>query len=122
MADADKKRVAARRQRPSRLRRRSRSTTVAIASAEPVGGMLGGVTGARTSKWLHLGSREPPPPPPRRTIPIQVLRRRCRRTDDVHLASLHTPPTRRRDEIPRKLRLTPPIRAVQCRRSNGAPR
>jgi murein L,D-transpeptidase YafK len=74
-------------------------TTVAAipAPATQSDGMLGGVTGGakNVQKWLHIGGQEPAPlaattadsdqqAPP---SPLPPHR------DDVHLASLHTPPT-----------------------------
>jgi ribonuclease E len=76
-------------------------TTVAAASApaSQSGGVLGGVTGGakNVQKWLHLGGQEPAPPPaaaaaadPDQQVPPSPL---PPHRDDVHLASLHTPPT-----------------------------
>jgi hypothetical protein len=62
-------------------------------------GMLGGVTGGakNVQKWLHLGGQDPAPPlaaaaanEPDQEVPSSPL---PPRRDDVHLASLHTPPT-----------------------------
>ena len=83
------------------LRRSPLQTTVAAvaAPANQSGGMLGGVTGGakNVQKWLHLGGQEPAPPPvaaaasdPDQQVPASPL---PPRRDDVHLASLHTPPT-----------------------------
>ena len=75
-------------------------TTVAVASAPAnSGGMFGGLTGGakNVQNWLHLGGQEPAPPPvgvaasdSDQAIPAAPL---PPRRDDVHLASLHTPPT-----------------------------
>ena len=82
--------------RRSRLRRRSPPSS---APANQSSGMLGGLTGGakNVQKWLHLGGQEPAPPPvaaaandPDQQVPPSPL---PPRRDDVHLASLHTPPT-----------------------------
>ena len=101
VADADKKRapsvasalVEAPAAQPA-------ATTVAVASAPAnSGGMFGGLTGGakNVQNWLHLGGQEPAPPPvgaaasdSDEAIPAAPL---PPRRDDVHLASLHTPPT-----------------------------
>ena len=101
VADADKKRapsvasvlVEAPAAQPA-------ATTVAVASAPAnSGGMFGGLTGGakNVQNWLHLGGQEPAPPPvgaaasdSDQAIPAAPL---PPRRDDVHLASLHTPPT-----------------------------
>jgi murein L,D-transpeptidase YafK len=101
VADADKKRVASAAPAPVEAPAvQPASTTVAIASTpnEPVG-MLGGVTGGakNVQKWLHLGGQDPAPPPAaaagndpdQQVLPSPLPPHR----DDVHLASLHTPPT-----------------------------
>ena len=101
VADADKKRTAT--AAPASVEAPAAepaSTTVAAvaAPASQSGGMLGGVTGGakNVQKWLHLGGQEPAPPvaaaasDPDRQIPASPL---PPRRDDVHLASLHTPPT-----------------------------
>jgi hypothetical protein len=60
--------------------------------------MLGGVTGGakNVQKWLHLGGQDAAPPPiaaaandPDQTVPESPL---PPHRDNVHLASLHTPP------------------------------
>jgi murein L,D-transpeptidase YafK len=101
VADADKKRVASAAPAPVEAPAvQPASTTVAIASTpnQPIG-MLGGVTGGakNVQKWLHLGGQDPAPPPaaaaandPDQQIPPSPL---PPHRDDVHLASLHTPPT-----------------------------
>jgi murein L,D-transpeptidase YafK len=76
-------------------------TTVATASvpASQSGGMFGGVAGGAKNvrRWLHLGGQEPTPAPlaaatadSDQQVPTSPL---PPRRDDVHLASLHTPPT-----------------------------
>jgi len=101
VADADKKRIAT--AAPASVEvpaLQPASTTVAAASTpnQPAG-MLGGVTGGakNVQKWLHLGGQDPAPPPaaaaanePDQEVPSSPL---PPRRDDVHLASLHTPPT-----------------------------
>jgi murein L,D-transpeptidase YafK len=99
VADADKKRVATAASAPVEApAAQPVSTTVAAASTPEAhsGGMLGGWTGGakNVQKWLHLGGQEPAPPPaavatndPDQEVPLPPHR------DDVHLASLHTPPT-----------------------------
>ena len=101
VADADKKRVASVAPAPVEApAAQPASTTVAAASTpnQPAG-MLGGVTGGakNVQKWLHLGGQDPAPPPvaaaandPDQQVPPSPL---PPRRDDVHLASLHTPPT-----------------------------
>jgi murein L,D-transpeptidase YafK len=101
VADADKKRVASAAPAPVEApAAQPASTTVAIASPpnQPAG-MLGGVTGGakNVQKWLHLGGQDPAPPPapaaandPDQQVPLPPL---PPHRDDVHLASLHTPPT-----------------------------
>jgi hypothetical protein len=101
VADADKKRAASVASAPVEAPgARPAPTTVAAATpASQPGGMLGGVTGGakNVQKWLHLGGQEPAPPPvaaaandPDQEVPPAPL---PPRRDDVHLASLHTPPT-----------------------------
>src|SRR5580704_9062004 len=102
VADADKKRVANAAQALVEAQAaQAAPTTVAIASApaSQSGGMLGGVTGGakNVQKWLHLGGQDPAPPPavaaandPDQQVPASPL---PPHRDDVHLASLHTPPT-----------------------------
>ena len=102
VADADKKRVASVASAPVEApAAQPAPTTVAAASApaSQSGGMLGGVTGGakNVQKWLHLGGQEPAPPPvaaaaadPDQQVPPSPL---PPHRDDVHLASLHTPPT-----------------------------
>ena len=76
-------------------------TTVAAAASTPTqqAGMLGGVTGGakNVQKWLHLGGQDAAPPPiaaaatdPDQQVPASPL---PPQRDNVHLASLHTPPT-----------------------------
>jgi hypothetical protein len=99
VADADKKRApsVALVEAPAT---QTAATTVAVASAPAnSGGMFGGLTGGakNVQNWLHLGGQEPAPPPISAAaasdsdgaIPAPLPPRR----DDVHLASLHTPPT-----------------------------
>ena len=102
VADADKKRVANAAPAPVEAPvAQAAPTTVAVASApaSQSGGMLGGVTGGakNVQKWLHLGGQDPAPPPavaaandPDQQVPASPL---PPHRDDVHLASLHTPPT-----------------------------
>ena len=101
VADADKKRVASAAPAPVEApAAQPASTTVAAASTpnQPAG-MLGGVTGGakNVQKWLHLGGQDPAPAPaaaagidPDQQVPPSPL---PPHRDDVHLASLHTPPT-----------------------------
>ena len=102
VADADKKRAASVASAPVEAPAvQPAQTTVAVASAPANSstGMFGGVTGGakNVQKWLHLGGQDPAPPPvaaavndPDQQIPPSPL---PPRRDDVHLASLHTPPT-----------------------------
>ena len=102
VADADKKRAASVASAPVEAPAvQPAQTTVAVASApaNSSAGMFGGVTGGakNVQKWLHLGGQDPAPPPvaaavndPDQQIPPSPL---PPRRDDVHLASLHTPPT-----------------------------
>ncbi len=101
VADADKKRVASAAPAPVEApAAQPASTTVAAASTpnQPAG-MLGGVTGGakNVQKWLHLGGQDAAPPPiaaaatdPDQQVPASPL---PPQRDNVHLASLHTPPT-----------------------------
>jgi murein L,D-transpeptidase YafK len=98
VADADKKRVASAAPAPVEAPTQPASTTVAIASTpnQPAG-MLGGVTGGakNVQKWLHLGGQDPAPPPAAAAAsdPDQQVPPLPPHRDEVHLASLHTPPT-----------------------------
>jgi murein L,D-transpeptidase YafK len=98
VADADKKRVASAAPAPVEAPTQPASTTVAIASTpnQPTG-MLGGVTGGakNVQKWLHLGGQDPAPPPAAAAAsdPDQQVPPLPPHRDEVHLASLHTPPT-----------------------------
>ena len=102
VADADKKRAAIAAAAPVEAPAAEPAQTTVASAATPAthaGGMLGGWSGGakNVQKWLHLGGQEPAPapgdaaasdadqlvPPP----PLPPHR------DDVHLASLHTPPT-----------------------------
>jgi murein L,D-transpeptidase YafK len=99
-ADADGKRAASIAPAPVEAPTAQPTPTTVAASSTPAtqsGGMLGGVTGGakNVQKWLHIGGQEPAPlaattadsdqqAPP---SPLPPHR------DDVHLASLHTPPT-----------------------------
>ena len=101
VADADRKRIAT--AAPALVEApatQPAQTTLAAASTptQPAG-MLGGVTGGakNVQKWLHLGGQDPAPPPaaaaandPDQQVPASPL---PPHRDDVHLASLHTPPT-----------------------------
>ncbi len=101
-ADADKKRTVSVAAAPVEApAAQAAPTAVATASApaSQSGGMLGGVTGGakNVQKWLHLGGQEPAPAPlaaatadSDEQVPTSPL---PPRRDDVHLASLHTPPT-----------------------------
>ena len=100
-ADADKKRVAsvasAAAEAPAA---EPASTTVAAASAPtPQAGMLGGVTGGakNVQKWLHLGGQDPALPPAAVAAADADQQDAASplppRRDNLHLASLHTPPT-----------------------------
>ena len=100
VADADKKRIATVASAPVEASAaQPASTTIAAASTQSQpAGMLGGVTGGakNVQKWLHLGGQDPAPPPavasvndPDQQVPSSPL---PPRRDDVHLASLHTPP------------------------------
>jgi murein L,D-transpeptidase YafK len=99
-ADADKKRIATVASAPVEAQAAEPAQATVAAASAPAsqsGGVLGGVTGGakNVQKWLHLGGQEPAPlaaamadadqqvPP----APLPPHR------DDVHLASLHTPPT-----------------------------
>ena len=101
VADADKKRAPSVAPAPVEApAAQPAPTTVAVASAPASsGGMFGGLTGGakNVQNWLHLGGQEPAPPPvgasasdSDQEIPAAPL---PPRRDDVHLASLHTPPT-----------------------------
>jgi murein L,D-transpeptidase YafK len=100
VADADKKRAPSVAPAPVEASAQPAPTTVAVASAPAnSGGMFGGLTGGakNVQNWLHLGGQEPAPPPvgasasdSDQEIPAVPL---PPRRDDVHLASLHTPPT-----------------------------
>jgi len=100
VADADKKRAPSVAPAPVEAPAQPAPTTVAVASAPAnSGGMFGGLTGGakNVQNWLHLGGQEPAPPPvgavaasdSDQAIPAAPL---PPRRDDVHLASLHTPP------------------------------
>jgi hypothetical protein len=101
VADADKKRVvsAAPVLVEAPAAQPAPTTVAAVAApANQSGGMLGGVTGGakNVQKWLHLGGQEPPAPPvaaangPDQQAPASPL---PPHRDEVHLASLHTPPS-----------------------------
>jgi len=94
VADADKKRVASVAPAPveAPAGEPAQTTEAAASAPNPPAGMLGGVTGGakNVQKWLHLGSQEPAPPPVAAELPASPL---PPHRDDVHLASLHTPPT-----------------------------
>jgi murein L,D-transpeptidase YafK len=101
MGDADKKRSTSAAPAPVEApAAQPASTTVAIASTpNQSAGMLGGVTGGakNVQKWLQLGGQDPVPPlaaaaanDPDQQVPSSPL---PPHRDDVHLASLHTPPT-----------------------------
>jgi hypothetical protein len=92
-ADADKKRAASVAAAPVE----AAPTTVAAASApapaSQSGGMLGGAKNVQ--KWLHLGGQDPAPlaaataDADQQVAPSPLPPHR----EDLHLASLHTPPT-----------------------------
>jgi hypothetical protein len=76
--------------------------TTVVAASSPVsqsGGMLGGVTGGakNVQRWLHLGGQDPAPPPVAAAAndpdPQDSSAPLPPRRVDLHLASLHTPPT-----------------------------
>jgi murein L,D-transpeptidase YafK len=99
-ADADKKRpvnVAAAPVEASGAQDAPTTVAAASAPASKSGGMLGGVAGGakNVQKWLHLGGQDPAPPPLAAAAndPDQQASPLPPRRDDVHLASLHTPPT-----------------------------
>jgi murein L,D-transpeptidase YafK len=100
-ADADKKRAlsaaAAPVEAPAAAQAAPTTVTAASAPVSQSGGMLGGVAGGakNVQKWLHLGGQEPAPlaaatADSDQQVPPSPL---PPRRDDVHLASLHTPPT-----------------------------
>jgi murein L,D-transpeptidase YafK len=101
-ADAEKRRAARVAPAPvEALAAQAAPTTVAAVPvpATQSGGVLGGVTGGakNVQKWLHLGGQEPAPSAVEaaasdsgQAIPGAPL---PPHRDDVHLASLHTPPT-----------------------------
>jgi murein L,D-transpeptidase YafK len=100
-ADADKKRSASVASAPVEAPAQAAPTTVAAiaAPANQSVGMLGGVAGGakNVQRWLHLGGQDPAPPsvaaaandpdPQDSSAPLPPRR------VDLHLASLHTPPT-----------------------------
>jgi murein L,D-transpeptidase YafK len=102
VGDADRKRVASAAPAPVEAPAAQPALTTVAAVAAPAnqsGGMLGGVTGGakNVQKWLHLGGQDSAPPlaataanDPDQQVPPSPL---PPRRDDVHLASLHTPPT-----------------------------
>jgi murein L,D-transpeptidase YafK len=102
VADGDKKRALSAAATPVEApAAQAAPTTVATASApaSQSGGMFGGVAGGakNVQRWLHLGGEEPTPAPlaaatadSDQQVPTSPL---PPRRDDVHLASLHTPPT-----------------------------
>jgi hypothetical protein len=101
VADADKKRIATVASAPVEASAAQPAPTTIAAASAPIQptGMFGGVTGGakNVQKWLHLGGQDPAPQPavasvddPDQQVPSSPL---PPRRDDVHLASLHTPPT-----------------------------
>ncbi len=101
VADADKKRTASAPPAPvdAPVVQPAQTTVAAASPPSQSAGMLGGVTGGakNVQKWLHLGGQDPAPPPvttaandPDQLVPPSPL---PPRRDEVHLASLHTPPT-----------------------------
>ena len=101
VADADKKRTASAPPAPvdAPVAQPAQTTVAAASPPSQSAGMLGGVTGGakNVQKWLHLGGQDPAPPPvtaaandPDQLVPPSPL---PPRRDEVHLASLHTPPT-----------------------------
>jgi murein L,D-transpeptidase YafK len=99
-ADADKKRIATVASAPVEAQAAEPAQATVAAASAPAsqsGGVLGGVTGGakNVQKWLHLGGQEPAPlaaamaDPDQQVPPAPLPPHR----DDVHLASLHTPPT-----------------------------
>jgi hypothetical protein len=99
-ADADKRRSASVAAAPVEASAAQAAPTTVTAASVPVsqsGGMLGGVAGGAKSvqRWLHLGGQDPAPlaaatADSDQQVPASPL---PPRREDVHLASLHTPPT-----------------------------
>jgi murein L,D-transpeptidase YafK len=99
-ADADKKRIATVASAPVEAQAAEPAQATVAAASAPAsqsGGVLGGVTGGakNVQKWLHLGGQEPAPLAAAMADPDQQVPRAPLppHRDDVHLASLHTPPT-----------------------------
>ena len=101
-ADADKKRSASVASAPVEASTAQAAPTTVVAASAPVsqsGGMLGGVTGGakNVQRWLHLGGQDPAPPPVAAAAndpdPQDSSAPLPPRRVDLHLASLHTPPT-----------------------------
>jgi len=103
VADAEKKRAASVAPAPVEAAA-AQSAPVTVASipapANQSGGMLGGLTGGakNVQRWLHLGGQDSAPAPVEALAPdpdqsILADAPLPPRRDDVHLASLHTPPT-----------------------------
>ncbi len=112
VADADKKHAASAAPAIVETSAAQASPTTVAAVAAPAtqsSGMLGGVTGGakNVQKWLHLGGQDPAPSPGVETAndPDQqdASAPLPPRREDLHLASLHTPPippTRRNSAEP----------------------
>jgi len=103
VADAEKKRAASVAPAPVEAAA-AQSAPVTVASipapANQSGGMLGGLTGGakNVQRWLHLGGQDSAPAPVEALAPdpdqsILADAPLPPRRDDMHLASLHTPPT-----------------------------
>ena len=113
VADAEKKRAASVAPAPvEAAAAQSAPVTVAAipAPANQSGGMLGGLTGGakNVQKWLHLGGQDSAPAPVEALAPdpdqsILADAPLPPRRDDVHLASLHTPPTPANAAEPRRV-------------------
>jgi murein L,D-transpeptidase YafK len=100
VADADKKRVATAALASADVAAQPAATTAPAASTpnEPAG-MVGGVAGGakKVQKWLHLGGQDPESPPA--AAAAKDLDQQASQSplpphrNDLHLASLRTPPT-----------------------------
>jgi murein L,D-transpeptidase YafK len=100
VADADRKRTASVTPAPVEAPPAAQpAPTTVVAASAPANsdGMLGKLTGGakNVQNWLHLGGQEPAPPAiePAAFDSDQADAPLPPRRDDVHLASLHTPPT-----------------------------
>jgi murein L,D-transpeptidase YafK len=103
VADAEKKRAASVAAAPIEAAAAPAAPVMVAAIPAPTnqsGGMFDGLTGGakNVQKWLHLGGQDPAPPPVKAGIadPDQSNAADVPlppRREDVHMASLHTPPT-----------------------------